>query len=112
MDINEICDLLESKKAEIVKKNEIEKNNAKKNAEMLKGNKITIYKEIMENGNLYGSITIKEICNELQKSSKVNIKPEQIELSSNIKSKGEYKFKVNLHADVQSEVLIEVIAKE
>jgi large subunit ribosomal protein L9 len=102
----------ESKKAEIVKKNEIEKNNAKKNAEMLKGNKITIYKEIMENGNLYGSITIKEICNELQKSSKVNIKPEQIELSSNIKSKGEYKFKVNLHADVQSEVLIEVIAKE
>ena len=46
-----------------------------------------------------------------KKSSKVNIKPEQIELSANIKSKGEYKFKVNLHADVQSEVLIEVIAK-
>ena len=40
------------------------------------------------------------------------IKPEQIELPTSIKSKGEYKFKVNLHADVQSEVLIEVIAKE
>ena len=33
----------------------------------------------MENGNLYGSITIKEICNELL--TRLNeIKPEQIEL--------------------------------
>ena len=66
----------------------------------------------MENGNLYGSITIKEICNELLNASKIEIKPEQIELPSNIKSKGDYKFKVNLHADVQSEVLIEILAKE
>ncbi len=66
----------------------------------------------MENGNLYGSITIKEICNELLNLTKIQIKPEQIELPKSIKSKGEYKFKVNLHADVQSEVLIEILAKE
>ena len=102
----------EMKKAEIIKKNESEKNLAEKNAEKLKDCKITIFKEVMENGNLYGSITIKEICNELLSSLKIEIKPEQIEFSSNIKSKGEYKFKINLHADVQSEVLIEVLAKE
>ena len=102
----------ETKKAEIIKKNEFEKNNAQKIAEKLKGCKITIFKEVMENGNLYGSITIKEICNELLNASKIEIKPEQIELPSNIKSKGDYKFKVNLHADVQSEVLIEILAKE
>ena len=102
----------ESKKAEILKKNELEKNSAKKTAEKLKGCKITIYKEVMENGNLYGSITIKEICNELFNSSQIKINPEQIELPTSIKAKGEYKFKVNLHADVQSEVLIEVLAKE
>lgn len=102
----------ENKKAEIIKKNEIEKNTAQKIAEKLKESKITIYKEIMENGNLYGSITIKEICNELLSSLKVEIKADQVELSSNIKSKGVFKFKVNLHADVQSEVLIEVLAKE
>tara|TARA_Y100001958_G_C21073164_1_gene431964 strand:- start:295 stop:744 length:450 start_codon:yes stop_codon:yes gene_type:complete len=102
----------ESKKAEIIKKNELERNNAQQSAEKLKGCKITMFKEVMENGNLYGSITIKEICNALLNSSKIEIKPEQIELPSNIKSKGEYKFKVNLHADVQSEVLIEVLAKE
>ena len=39
-------------------------------------------------------------------------KAEQIELTTNIKSKGEYKFVVNLHAEVQSEVLLEVISKE
>ena len=104
--------IFESKKAEILKKNEIEKNNAKQNAEKLKGLKITIYKEIMENGNLYGSITLKEVCNELFNASKIKINPEQIELASNIKSKGEYKFRVNLHADVQSQVLIEILSKE
>ena len=86
----------ENKKADIIKKNELEKNRAQEAAEKLKGCKISIFKEVMENGNLYGSITIKEICNELLNSSKIEIKSEQIELSKVIKSKGEYKFKVCL----------------
>ena len=102
----------ESKKEELIKKNELEKNNAINNAKKIKGAKIVIKKEIMENGNLYGSVTIKEICNELLNSCNIEVKPEQIELASNIKSKGEYKFIVNFHADVQSQVLIEVLAKE
>ena len=108
----ENIEFLENKKVDILKKNELEKNRAQENAEKLKGCKISIFKEVMENGNLYGSITIKEICNELLNSSKIEIKPEQIELSTVIKSKGEYKLIVNLHADVQSEVLIEILAKE
>ena len=55
----------ENKKADIIKKNELEKKLAQKNAEKLKGGKISIFKEVMENGNLYESITIKEIYNEL-----------------------------------------------
>ncbi|MEC8074272.1 MAG: 50S ribosomal protein L9 [Pseudomonadota bacterium] len=102
----------ESKKADIIKKNELEIKSAKQSAEKLKGCRITVFKEIMENGNLYGSITIKEICNELLNLTKIQIKPEQIELPKSIKSKGEYKFRVNLHADVQSEVSIEILPKE
>jgi len=102
----------ETKKAEIMKKNEIEKNKAIEISEKLKKIKVTVKKEVMENGNLYGSITIKEICNEILNISNIEIKAEQIELASNIKSKGEYKFIVNLHAEVQSEVLLEVISKE
>ncbi len=102
----------ESKKADIIKKNELEIKSAKQSAEKLKGCRITVFKEVMENGNLYGSITIKEICNELLNLTKIQIKPEQIELPKSIKSKGEYKFKVNLHADVQSEVSIEILPKE
>ncbi len=102
----------ESKKADIIKKNELEIKSAKQSAEKLKGCRITVFKEVMENGNLYGSITIKEICNELLNLTKILIKPEQIELPKSIKSKGEYKFKVNLHADVQSEVSIEILPKE
>ena len=102
----------ETKKAEIIKKNEIEKNKAIEISKELKSVKINIQKEIMENGNLYGSVTIKEICSAILTSSKVEIKPEQIELAVNIKSQGEYKFIVNLHAEVQSEVLLEVSPKE
>ncbi|MDC1148870.1 50S ribosomal protein L9 [Pelagibacteraceae bacterium] len=102
----------ESKKAEIIKKNEIEKNKALEISGKLKSLKISIKKEIMENGNLYGSVTIKELCTELFNSTQLEIKPEQVEINTNIKSKGEYKFAVNLHADVQSVVLVEVTAKE
>ena len=102
----------ETKKAEIIKKNEIEKNRAIEISKELKSVKINIEKEIMENGNLYGSVTIKEICSAILSSCKVEIKPEQIELAANIKSQGEYKFIVNLHAEVQSEVLLEVSPKE
>ena len=102
----------ENKKTEIIKKNEIEKNKATEISEKLKNIKVTVKKEIMENGNLYGSVTIKEICNEILNISNIEIKAEQIELTSNIKSKGEYKFTVNLHAEVQSKVSLEVISKE
>ena len=102
----------ENKKAELLKKNEIEKNNALEIASKLKGSKIVINKEIMENGNLYGSVTIKEICSSLLEQININIRAEQIELTTSIKSKGEYNFTVNLHAEVQSQVLIEVSPKE
>lgn len=102
----------ETKKAEMIKKNEIEKNKAIEISKKLQAFKITIRKEIMENGNLYGSVTIKEICSEILNSSNIEIKAEQIVLSSNIKTKGEYKFVVNLHAEVQSEVLLEIAPKE
>ena len=102
----------ENKKAELLKKNEIEKNNALEIASKLKGAKIVINKEIMENGNLYGSVTIKEICSSLSDQIKIDVKAEQIELTTSIKSKGEYSFTVNLHAEVQSRVLIEVAPKE
>ena len=102
----------ENKKAELLKKNEVEKNSALEIASKLKGAKIVINKEIMENGNLYGSVTIKEICSSLSNQIQIEVKAEQIELATSIKSKGEYSFTVNLHAEVQSRVLIEVAPKE
>ena len=102
----------ENKKAELLKKNEVEKNSALEIASKLKGAKIVINKEIMENGNLYGSVTIKEICSSLSNQFQIEVKAEQIELATSIKSKGEYSFTVNLHAEVQSRVLIEVAPKE
>ena len=75
----------ESKKAEIIKKNEIEKNKALEISGKLKNLKISIKKEIMENGNLYGSVTIKELCTELFNSTQLEIKPEQVEINTSIK---------------------------
>ena len=84
----------ETKKAEIIKKNEIEKNKAIEISEKLKAVKITVRKEIMENGNLYGSVTIKEICSEIINSSKVEIKP--VERAPDRFGENPFKPKVNL----------------
>ena len=102
----------ETKKTELLKKNELEKNKALELAVKLKDVKIIIKKETMENGNLYGSVTIKEICSSLLDQTKIEIKSEQVEVTSAIKAKGEYKFTVNLHAEVQSEDTLEISSKD
>ena len=51
----------EKQKSEINKKNEIEKEKAKEVSKLINNVEFEIFKEAMENGQLYGAINIKEI---------------------------------------------------
>ncbi len=65
-------------------------------------------KETKENGDLYATIKPKEISFAFQSQFKIEIKPIQIILKNEINKIGEFKFDVNLHADVTSTVKVKV----
>ena len=100
------------KKAELNEKNLELKKSAKKIFEIINNSNFKFSKRAKENNELYGSIKPIELSKTIQESKKVEIKPSQIDLSSEIKKIGSYKAKINLHAEVQAEIHIEVVKEE
>jgi len=61
---------------------------------------------------LYGSIKPLEISKVIDDLNKVKIKPSQIDFAQEIKKIGSYNAKINLHAEVQAKIHIEVVKEE
>ena len=101
----------EKQKSEINKKNEIEKEKAKEISKSINNIELEIFKEAMDNGQLYGSINIKEIVSLIKNQKNVEISAEKIEIKGQIKSTGNFKVFVNLHAEVQATVSLNIKPK-
>lgn len=101
----------EKQKIEINKKNEIQKEKAKKISSLINNFDLEIFKESMDNGQLYGSINIKEIVQLIKKLKEIEILPEQIEIKKQIKSTGTFQIFINLHAEVQAIINLNVKPK-
>jgi len=101
----------EKQKSEINKKNEIEKEKAKEISKTIDNIELEIFKEAMDNGQLYGSINIKEIISLIKNQKNVEISAEKIEIKGQIKSTGTFKVFVNLHAEVQATVSLNIKPK-
>jgi len=84
------------------------KEKAKKVFDILNKKKYKIKKLVTENNELYGSIRPTEIAKIIKEADKVDIKPSQIDLEKEIKSIGSFKTIINLHSDIQANILIEV----
>ena len=69
-------------------------------------------KRVKENNELYGSIKPLEISKEIENKLKVEVKPSQIDIGKEIKKIGSYEAKINLHAEVQAKIHIEVVKEE
>ena len=65
-----------------------------------------------DNNELYGSIKPKELAKTIEKSDKIEIKPSQIDIGKEIKKIGSYEVKINLHAEIQAKIHIEVVKQE
>jgi large subunit ribosomal protein L9 len=101
----------ENQKNEINKKNEIEKENAKEIFNILNNVELEIQKESMENGQLYGSINIKEIITVIKDQKKLDIAAENIEIKGQLKNIGISKIYINLHADVIATINLNIKPK-
>ena len=105
-------DSVNKKKAELNEKNISLKKDAKKTYDIINKKKYNFLKRAKENNELYGSIKPKEISKTIEDIEKIQIKPSQIDLSKELLTIGLYEAKINLHAEVQATIHIEVVKQE
>ena len=108
----ENIELVNKKKAELDEKNLELKKKAKKIYSSIDQKKYKFSKRAKENEELYGSIKPKEISKAIENISKIEIKPSQIDLGKEINKIGLYEAKINLHAEIQAKIHIEVVKEE
>ena len=108
----ENIDLVNKKKDTLNQKNLELKKNAKKILDIINSTNYKFSKRAKENGELYGSIKPIELSKTISSATSVDIKPSQIDVGQEIKKIGTYKVKINLHAEIQAKVHIEVVKEE
>ena len=103
---------VEKMKNELNKKDLEKKKDAKNISEKLKSKQYIVKKLSTENNELYGSVKPTEISKIILDNDKIEIKPSLIQLTNDIKSLGEFKVLINLHSEVQVQIIIKVVAAE
>ena len=108
----ENIEIVDNKKKLLNKKDLELKKEAKKKFEILNKKIYKIQKLVTENNDLYGSIKPTEIAKIIKEREKVDIKPSNIDLLKEIKSVGIFNATVNLHSEIQANILIKVEKSE
>ena len=105
-------DLVNRKKIKLNEKNASLKKSSKKIYDIINKKNYKFLKRAKDNDELYGSIKPKEISKNIENIDKVEIKPSQIDLSKEINKIGTYEAKINLHAEIQALIHIQVVKLE
>ena len=108
----ENINLVNKKKSTLNEKNLELKRNAKKTYDIINNTNYKFSKRAKENNELCGSIKPLELSKAIKDEKQVDIKPSQIDLNKEIKKVGSYEAKINLHAEVQALIHIEVVKEE
>ncbi len=103
---------VEKIKQDLSRKDEDRKKEAKVINEKIKNKKYEIKKLSTENKELYGSIKPTEISKILEEKEKVKVNPSLIQPSKEIKSLGDFEVLINLHPEVQTQIVIKAVAQE
>ena len=99
-------------KQKLNKKDQEKKKEAKSIQEKIKNKVFEIKKLSTENKELYGSVKPTEISKILEDIEKIKINPSLIQPVKEIKSLGDYKVMVNLHSEVQEQIIVKVVPQE
>ena len=99
---------VEKIKAELNKKDQEKKKNAKEIAEKLKNKTFEIKKLVTENKELYGSVKPTEISKILKDKENIDLSSSLIQPVTEIKTIGEFKVILNLHSEIELFIKIKV----
>ena len=100
--------LFEAKKAELVARHEKAKADAESKVDAVKNAKLHMIRQAGDTGQLYGSVSSRDIARALKEIAGVNVESAQVMLGSPIKSVGAFDTKIALHPDVIVDVKIYV----
>ena len=103
---------VEKIKQDLNKKDQDKKKEAKSIQEKIQNKEYEIKKLSTENKELYGSVKPTEISKILLEQDKVEINPSLIQPIKEIKSLGSFKVVINLHSELQTQIVISVIPQE
>ena len=108
----ENIEFVNQKKTQLNEKNLEIKKGAKKIYDIINNTKYKFSKRAKENDELYGSIKPLDLTKAIENKHKLEIKPSQIDLGKEIKKIASYEAKINLHAEIQAKIHIEVVKDE
>lgn len=97
----------EKQKAELEAHNKQLFDEASKLSESLKGFSAVLIRQAAETGQLYGSVTIRDIAAAIKEAG-FNVERRQVYLEKAIKDLGVYEVKLNLHPEISQSILVNV----
>ena len=103
---------LNNKAAAQKHKEEVELQNAKEIAQKLNGKGITLSAKGGTGGRLFGSITSKEVTQELNRQFGTSLDKKKVTLESDIKSFGTYQVDIKLHQKVSVSCKVNVVEQK
>ena len=103
---------VEKIKAQLSKKDNEKKLEAKNIADKVNKKEFTIKKLSTENKELYGSVKPTEISKLIKEKEQLDIMPSMIQPIKEIKSLGKFKVKISLHSEIEAEIHITVESAE
>ena len=102
----------EAQKKEIEKKNEANRKDAEKRAKALEGLMVNIIRHASESGQLYGSVSSRDITDAIAENTKEKLPRSAIVINQAIKTVGLFEVPVALHAEVKVDITINVARSE
>ena len=89
-----------------------ETEQANQNAEKLSGKTVKIYAKAGQGGKIFGSVTAKELAEEIGKQFGVEVDKRKVVLPMDIKAFGTYNFDVKFYAGITATMSVAVCEKD
>ena len=102
---------LNLKKASDAHKKELKKQEAIKIKEKLEKETLVIKTKVGENGKTFGSITNKEISEQIESQHKINVEKKKIVIKDQIKTAGEHTVELKLFEGVSAKLRVSVVGE-
>ena len=103
--------VLNDKKESAARKEEMEQAEAETLAKKLAGCKVTFKVKTGEGGRLFGSITAKDVADQIKKEHGFDLDKRKLAIDDSTKNLGDYPVKIHLYKGISTEITVKVIGE-